>query len=111
MKRGEKYTINLEPSDGNLRDVERIVQQRLSQEPQEIRDLIDVRYDPFPVKPYGVNPQADSDSRSFVDLINPNGESMLPPPDISLRRSLSETKGFIEWCLIKIKEDHSRQIT
>ena len=100
-----KYIICIEASDGNLEQVKRIAGERLAQEPEDLRQSVEFRYGSFPIRDYGINPLADRDSRSFVDLITPNGDSMLPLSDIALRVGMSGTEHFVGWCLDKIKED------
>jgi hypothetical protein len=99
----EKYKIKLEPSDGNLGRVREIADERLSREAEEVQERVEIDYSSFPIGDYGVNTLADNDHSSFVDLLAPSGESLLPRSDIALRIVASGTEHFVGWCLERIQ--------
>ena len=109
MDDAKKYIIEIDPAKENSDRVREIAEATLAEQPQEIRNQVEFRYNPFAVRDYGVNPIADRDYRSFVDLISPKGQSMLPLSDIALRRCVSETEDFVKWCINKIKKDSQSQ--
>jgi hypothetical protein len=99
-----KYQINADVSEGNLEEVRKQISHALNE--HGLADRVEVYYGSFSSAPYGVNPIADCDSRSFMELIAPDGEVLFPPKksDIHPRTSMRDLPSWIGFAVSEIKK-------
>lgn len=98
-----KYQIRAKVYRGNLGAVREQISHAL--EVNGLSEKVAAHYSSFKISEYGVNPVADSDSRSFMELIASDGEVLFPPKsDIHSRTSMRDLPFWIGFAINKINQ-------